>query len=73
MHLWLKTAPILQVSTPNQSLAQVRPESSRSSRRGTDSFLGQVNLPGAGRIHFLKSPMALNLMGDWCGPGSDTD
>ena len=36
--------------------------------RGTDSFLGQVSLPGAGRILLEKSPNALILMGDWCGP-----
>jgi len=42
-------------------------------RRGTDSFLGQTRLPGAGD-HFLKeNSIALNLMGDWCGPRSDTE
>ena len=50
----------------------------RWKRRGTDSFLGQVNLPGAGddfvgAIH--ESPLqdrsyALILMGDRCGPAS---
>src|SRR4029434_299861 len=38
-------------------------------RRGTDSFLGQVSLPGAGDDFPLQHhSTALILMGDWCGP-----
>ena len=37
-------------------------------RRGTDSFLGQSRLPGAGDDSLTgTAPTALNLMGDWCG------
>ena len=36
-------------------------------RRGTDSFLGQVNLPGAGRLLLLEISQCLDPDGDWCG------
>jgi len=43
-------------------------------RRGTDSFLGQEILPGAGENSLSGStPKALSLMGDWCGLLSDTE
>src|SRR6266478_9280988 len=31
-------------------------------------FSGQVDVPGGGKNSLLESPIALILMGDWCGP-----
>ncbi len=36
-------------------------------------FSGAELLPGAGRNSLLEFSHALILMGDWCGPKSDTD
>jgi len=37
-------------------------------RRGTDSFLGQRYCQGQEIVSLQENSIALNLMGDWCGP-----